>query len=111
MLSLESLNDAPGWDAFRPVGEDTFQQETFEDWWRRMEPTLGHLHPEICEQWIYRHWRGTRHRWLNPLELAWRLEMFETDAFLSSVHLHWGGPTDADHDYWPASRKVVHFVS
>lgn len=99
MLDLANLTDAPGWDQFRPVGEDTFQQELFETWWERQAQTLGHLHAEICEQWIYRHWRGTRHRWLDPLDLTWRLEGFDTDRFLSLVHLHWGGPADPAHDY------------
>lgn len=99
MLDLASLQDTRDWDQFRPIGEDTFDQETFDSWWERHQADLGDLHPQVCEQWIYRHWRGTRHRWLDPRQLTSRHEVFETDAFLAAVHLHWGGPAQAEFDY------------
>jgi hypothetical protein len=99
MLDLATVQDAGDWDRFRPVGEDTFEQEAFVPWWARHREALSDLHRDVCEQWIFRHWRATRHRWLDPLGLVSHDETFTTDAFLAAVHLHWGGPVDAEFDY------------
>jgi hypothetical protein len=99
MLDLAAVRDTDVWDRFRPVGEGIDDPESFAPWWERHSAELNHLHVEICEQWIYRHWRGTRHRWLDPLQLSWREEWFSADELLCSVHLHWGAPADPECDY------------
>lgn len=48
----------PGvWPAhLQPIGFGDHEVESFEDWWLRHQDELSHLPPELCEQWIYKHW-------------------------------------------------------
>jgi hypothetical protein len=57
IIDAENLECECVWDeTLEPVGEGTPVKETFSSWWDRYKSRLGNLHPEIAEQWIYRHW-------------------------------------------------------
>lgn len=83
----------------RPIGEGDFNKEPFEAWWARWGETLAHLDPRIAEQWIYRHWCHSYMAFLELAPLKWRLESWPGDRILSDVHLEFGGPMVADHDF------------
>ncbi|WP_431017285.1 hypothetical protein [Bradyrhizobium pachyrhizi] len=87
------------WDqALCPIGEGE-NKESFAKWWARHEGRLAHLHPQIAEQWIYRHWAHSYMAFL-PLEgLTWRHEIWEGDEILKRVHMEFGGPMNAEHDF------------
>lgn len=88
------------WDAdLLRLGDDSFHPEVFETWWERVEDRLGHLDPQIAEQWVYRHFRYTRFRFLPLQDLTWRRETWSTEEYLRQVHLEWGGPAEPIHDY------------
>jgi len=89
------------WDeALKPNDEGTWETEPFSSWWERCAAGLGHLHPQIAEQWVYRHWTNSPFKNL-PLErLRWRLEEWETPKILSDVHVRDGfGPFEAALDF------------
>jgi len=70
---------------FRPLHRGVKLVEGFDDWFARSREAVGHLHPEICEQWLYRHWRGTPLCFI-PLEgLSWTLERWSPRQFLDTV--------------------------
>lgn len=74
------------WDEnLRPVGESTFEKETFEDWWHRNGKALAHLHPIIAEQWIYRHWTHSPYCSLPLARLDWRRETWLTERLLDEL--------------------------
>jgi hypothetical protein len=72
--------DEGGWDAsLEPVGG-------FDAWWHRCNSAVGHLHPMIAEQWIYRHWRETSYRNLPLEKLTWASEQWRTVDIIHQVY-------------------------
>ena len=101
IIDAENLECECVWDeALEPVGEGTPVKETFSSWCDRYKSRLGNLHPEIAEQWIYRHWTKSPFKNL-PLErLRWRLEEWKTSKILSDIHIRDGfGPFSPDWDF------------
>lgn len=99
MLDLRHRRECV-WDPnMRPIGEGDLDKETFADWWQRWGLRLAHLDPRIAEQWIYRHWAHSYMAFLELAPLAWRLETWAGVQILSDVHMEFGGPMEADHDY------------
>lgn len=83
-----------------PLGFGTIDVEPFADWWRRHKAELSNLHPEICEQWIYRHWEHSTLRVLPLDRLEWSEERWTPQEFLSTVGLSYGQePIDPTWDY------------
>lgn len=99
MLELRNRNEEAWPEELRPIGDGDIEMEAFAPWWERHRPRLVHLHPLIAEQWIYRHFRGTRFRFLPLDDLVWRQEEWTTDAFLGAVHLEFGEPDEPWRDY------------
>ncbi|MGZ3250311.1 MAG: hypothetical protein ACXWIW_11855, partial [Croceibacterium sp.] len=60
----------------RPEGDGTWQREDFQHWWKRVGPLISHLPPDLCEQWIYRHWGHTSFNFLPLDSLCWRREIW-----------------------------------
>ena len=94
-------HSASAWDeSLMPAGFGTAQKERVEDWKKRNNRTLAHLHPTISEQWIYRHWTSSPYKNL-PIEgLTWRQEKWKTDKILDEVFRRWpSGPLEPECDY------------
>ncbi|RYG92489.1 MAG: hypothetical protein EON58_18585 [Alphaproteobacteria bacterium] len=83
----------------QPLGEGSLEKEAFEDWWGRWSSTLSNLHPQIAEQWLYRHWCHSYMAFLDLAPITWRVEHWLGDDILSQVWLEFGGPMVPDHDY------------
>lgn len=103
MLDLKRRHEVR-WDpVLKPIGHGDFGAEDFDTWWGRNGGRLPNLHPEIAEQWVFRHWRWSPFRFL-PLEtLSWRRDLWTSKQILEQVHLEFGGPMEPVHDY-----KVMH---
>jgi hypothetical protein len=99
MLDLRNRNQDAWPEALRPLGDGGFETEGFEAWSDRNRALIDHLHPQIAEQWPYRHYSSTRYRFLDLREMKWREEVWTTADFMASVHLEFGGPAVPDHDY------------
>lgn len=99
MLDLRRRNGCV-WDAaLKPFRMDERDKEPFEAWWDRHQQRLSHLHPQVAEQWIYRHWSHSYMAFLELDQLDWRLETWHAQEILERIHLEFGGPMDAEHDY------------
>ena len=91
IIDAENLECGCVWDeALEPVGEGTPVKETFSSWWDRYKSLLGNLHPEIAEQWIYRHWAKSPFKNLQLERLRWRLEEWKSSKILSDIHIRDG---------------------
>src|SRR5688572_4769232 len=67
----------------KPVG--TIEKEAFAPWWDRHGRELAHLHPQLAEQWIHRHWGDTEFMFLPIDTLRWELAEMEGEEILASV--------------------------
>jgi hypothetical protein len=107
MLNLRNP-DLPVWSGeLKPVSEGELGKEPFNTWWTRHRGRLRNLHPEIAEQWIYRHWTYSHFSFL-PLErLTWREEVWDSDKILSVVvrYGHDGCDYAPDFDYCTFRRR------
>lgn len=84
----------------KPLGFETTEVEPFPDWWERHKAKLSNLHPEICEQWIYRHWERSPLSFLPLDRLEWTEDRWSPQRFLSEVGLSGGqDPIDPVWDY------------
>ena len=89
----------------RPVGEGSFEKETFESWWARNQSRLSHLPSDLCEQWIYKHWTNSPFDFL-PLEsLTWERQTWGGEELLRSIYRAWGGDLHPEFDYRTFQRK------
>src|SRR6266566_4036496 len=61
------------------------KKEPFEIWWGRHSDRLRSLHPQIAEQWIYRHWRHSPFCHLELDRIRWRSEKWATRRLLTEV--------------------------
>lgn len=71
----------------RPHGDERNWNvdEPFQDWWARCRSRLGHLHPELCEQWIHGHWYDSPHRYLDLDHIGWERVLWDARTFLDRV--------------------------
>lgn len=83
----------------RPKGEGTGHQEAFSPWWERHKEELNHLHPQLAEQWIYRHWGGTEFTFLPIESLKWELVAMAGEEILSSIRREISRCLEPDFDY------------
>lgn len=75
-------------------------KEPFQDWWCRCEPLLSHLHPQIAEQWIHRHWKNSPYCYLPIERLRWWQEQWTAATIINDVFVtpNWG-PHDPESDF------------
>jgi hypothetical protein len=99
MLDLRKWDEFAWDEGLKPLTKNALEQEPFHDWWGRNETKLKHLHPEIAEQWLHRHWLNNRFHFLRLEALSWRSEFWSTTQVLSTVHLEYGGPMEPEYDY------------
>ena len=100
MLDLRKFGD-PVWPKeLMPIGIDGLTKESYEDWRTLVGDEIHHLHPEISEQWIYRHWTQSPLSFLAIPDLEWREEIWTPDQFLAEVRT-WRGnePLNPEFDY------------
>lgn len=81
-----------------PVGEGTFDKEPFGDWWQRNYDELKHLQPELCEQWVYRHWKNSSFTFIPLDSLRCEELKMSTDEVLQRVHRELAGPLSPEFD-------------
>ncbi|MEZ5996408.1 MAG: hypothetical protein R3C25_11740 [Hyphomonadaceae bacterium] len=107
MLNLKDP-DLPAWPAaLKPIGEGKFDQEPFDAWWARHGHALSHLHPQIAEQWIHRHWTYSHFSFLPLDELASREESWDSGTIVRDVmrYGHDGCDYTPDFDYRTFQRR------
>lgn len=105
-FDLDLVRD-PIWpEHLKPIGwGERFDIEPFPQWWKRVAGELGHLPPELCEQWIHRHWGSSPYSFLPLDTLTWRRVVLSGDDVLARAHRAWGGGLDAAFDYEAFQRR------
>lgn len=94
------------WPAhLRPTGERGPNKESFSDWWSRNRAELAHLPPDLCEQWIFRHWQYSPFTFLWLGGLNWERRTYEGDELLRSVYRAFGGDLEPQFDYETFHRR------
>lgn len=98
-FDLSGFNQPTWSDWYRPVGEDTFEKESFEEWWQRHSKTLSHLPAKLCEQWVFKHWKNSPYSFI-PLEsLQCATRVFDTSSLFSEIYEGYAAPLEPEHDY------------
>jgi hypothetical protein len=101
--------DCPGDFAWpihlEPLNRDSVYKESFQDWWERVKSELSHLAPDLCEQWIYRHWTNSPFTFLPLNTLNWERKSWDGKILLSSIYRAWGGELHPQFDYDTFQRK------
>jgi len=69
----------------KPLGDESWEREPFAEWWHRNEPLLKNLHPQVAEQWVYRHWEYTPYRCIPLHKLTWEETSWPTCRILDDV--------------------------
>lgn len=86
MFDLHS-NKNPNWpESLAPIGEGGHNKESFEDWWERNSTGLSNLHPDIAEQWVYRHWHYSPYSFIDLHNLKWELKDWTTEQIIDAVY-------------------------
>jgi hypothetical protein len=99
MIDMRNLAGAHVWDAaLTPIEAGEWGQEPFDAWWSRSSEALANLHPQIAEQWVYRHWLYTNFSHISLPDLTWRREVWPTQEILELVERP-RKDEDAEHDY------------
>lgn len=97
---LKLPNNSVAWpDRLRPIGEGSFHSETFADWWTRNRAELGHLPPDLCEQWIYRHWTQSPFAFLPLDTLECERRIYPGEKLLASIYRAFAGTLHPQFDY------------
>jgi hypothetical protein len=89
-------------EQLKPLGEGPWEKESFDTWWARSKELVGHLHPMIAEQWIYRHWKESPYCYLPIERLNWRQEEWDFAALQNAfIRPEFGqiNMENAKHDY------------
>ena len=86
-------------DHLRPFGEGGADKESFSNWWSRNREELAHLPPDLCEQWIFRHWQHSPFTFLSLGGLSWERRTYDGDDLLRSVYRAFGGDLEPQFDY------------
>ena len=89
-----------------PVGEGEDEKESFDLWWTRNENQLSNLHPQVAEQWVYRHWQNSPFFGIKLEQLTCKLERWDSKRILDHV-LMLSGPDQLIpmHDYAAFNRE------
>ncbi len=102
MFSLSEWPEEVWDETLKPIGYGghSHELEKLDPWMERTGRLLGHLHPEIREQWIYRHWKYSQLNFIPLDDLTWAEETWEPNYFMENVRT-WRGndELDPDHDY------------
>ena len=99
MLDLLTVGPRARPDHLRPIGDNTAAKESFGTWWTRNQSEIGHLHPQLVEQWVYRHWDSTDFAFL-PLEtLKWELVEMDGEEILARVQREISKALNPEFDY------------
>lgn len=83
----------------RPIGDNTHEKEPFVRWWARNIGQIGHIHPQLAEQWIYRHWYYTNFAFLPLDTLTWELIDMDGEEILTRVRREISKRVDPEWDY------------
>lgn len=98
MLDLRTVGRRIWPKHLRPRGEGV-GKEDFGGWWERNLRELRHLHPQLAEQWLYRHWDDTEFAFLPIDTLEWELVELSGDAILTDVRREISKRLDPEFDY------------
>jgi hypothetical protein len=99
MLNLRTVGPRVWPGHLRPIVDKVAGKEPFATWWGRNQREIGHLHPQLAEQWLYRHWDYTEFAFL-PLEsLAWELHEMEGEEILDRIRREISKRLDPEFDY------------
>jgi hypothetical protein len=74
-------------------------KEPFTTWWARNEDQVGHLHPQLAEQWVYRHWADTEFSFLPLDSLTWELHEMAGAEILLRIRREIAKRLDPEFDY------------
>ncbi len=99
MLDLRAVGPRVWPKHLQPLHDDSFHKEAFANWWERNQGEIGHLHPLLAEQWIYRHWRYTEFAFLPLGSLEWDLLEMTGNEILEKVRREISKQLDPDFDY------------
>lgn len=99
MLNLRTVGPRVWPKHLQPVGDNSFEKEPFERWWARNATEVRHLHPQLAEQWVYRHWDYTDFAFLPLDTLEWDLVEMEGEEILAKVRREISKRLDPDFDY------------
>jgi hypothetical protein len=83
----------------QPIDDDSFHKETFIRWWDRNHGEIGHLHPLLAEQWVYRHWCYTDFAFLPLQSLEWDLLEMSGEEILDKIRREISKQLDPEFDY------------
>ena len=90
----------PDWpQTLRPIGEGSFEKESFAAWWARNRERLSHLPNDLCEQWIYRHWFNSPFSFLPLSDLRLERRRWSGEELLDSIFRAWGGELHPQFNY------------
>lgn len=99
MLDLRTVGPRVWPPRLTPIGDGTFEKEPFAAWWDRNVAEIGHLHPQLAEQWVYRHWHHTDFAFL-PLEsITWDLVSMAGEELLVRIRREISTRLDPEFDY------------
>src|SRR4051794_32244934 len=91
---------APVWpESLKPFGEGEIDKEPFSAWWERHGPALAHLHPQLAEQWVHRHWFYSEFAFLPLDTLTWELVSMTGEDILANVQREISPQMDPEWDY------------
>jgi len=99
MLDLRKAGPNVWPSRLKPRSDVGGEKETFATWWARNQADISHLHPQLAEQWVYRHWGFTEFSFLPLDSLAWELREISGAEILSSIRREISKRLDPDFDY------------
>jgi len=95
-----SVQRPPVWpEHLKPKGENTADKESFEEWWDKHEAELAHLHPQIAEQWVHRHWYHSEFAFIPLDTMGWKKVSMEGEEILQAVKRELVRTLDPEFDY------------
>ena len=68
---------------WKPRGYGTFDTESFDDWWERMDSYFPGVDLRVLQQWMHRHWDDSEYWGLPISNLTSRLECWSIDSILT----------------------------
>ena len=99
MFQIDQRGDCCWPKELKPIGEGSFDKESFSDWWKRKRSRLPNLPADLCEQWIHRHWTNSPFTFLPLDSLAVKRQRWEGEFLLKSVYRAFGGELAVEFDY------------
>lgn len=99
MLNLADVGPRTWSVKLQPIVGSSGYKEPFSAWWSRHQEELGHLHPKLMEQWIYRHWDDTEFAFIPLDTLSWELREMEGDEILRDVRREITTRLEPEFDY------------